>query len=864
MTAQPAKQVNSLIDLRANAKRLQDGIILPSGRTIRVTKQHACENCYFNTRTCGTRGPVDSPFVIVGESPGQNEIDTGQPFSGESGDLLNNVLFKLGYIGKDWPEPYITNAIKCLPSGRKDQASLTAACKSCRGALLKEIASHPRQIILALGNAALWSLTGDFKTKITQVRGNIFPSPYATHGVIASVHPAYLLRGGGSMPKFRSDVALAVEKIQGIARPKYIEGTYSVIANIRKFKKLHRGLVNRAKRLGRPIEVGADIETSGFSSIVDRILCLGIGWSPKKTYVITDRFIQHPQARLALKAFLEESSEYIKFVWHNGKFDIQFFWTIDINARVDEDLMLLSYTLDENKGLHDLEQVSNDAVGAPNWKAMLEQWLPSKKSSYEVIPRPVLYKYLGLDVGSTLQSYHVLSARVRADKNLKTAYEEVMIRRATPLLARMEFSGIHVDLDKNKQNQERLELILKGIQHELDTITTKKFNRTININSPIQVASMIYDNLGIEKVRGSSSTDKDTLESLPPHQEIKLVLKYRKASKALGTYVQNLVDRVDNSKRTPKIKKGHMKPDGRVHATYLIHGTVTGRLSSRNPNLQNIPRDPLLRSQFRAAPGHVLIEVDLNQAELRCLAVLSGDPDLMAIYLDPDHPGLHHEVSVALFGENYTGEDKMRAKAVNFGIVYGRTGASLAEEFGLSGYEGDRWVDGWFKRFPIAGEFIQESRNAPMKGLALVTPFGRKRRFGVVNSQNKQTIGNEASNFEHQSIASDATLVSNAKVIEDPNYRGKPVNIIHDAGLHEVANDLQEIDDHTRMIIRYMEAEPALWGLTRVPFKAEAKIGTHWGLLKEYNPDKHNLEEVLAAATALGQLPLAEIANAKK
>lgn len=791
-------------------------------QTYSVNKEHACVGCIFKTRTCGSSGPVDSPFVIVGESPGRNEMLHGVPFVGESGDLLKGVLARLGYTD-EYPAPYITNAVKCYPGTKKDQSSLANACKACRANLMAEIRAHPREVILALGAGALWSLTGDFRAKITHVRGTVYPSGLARRGVVACVHPAFLLRGGGSISKFRSDVGLATDLVRHIKRPTYIPSREVVVRSASRISQLHRGLVGRISRgTGTRQVVAADIETEGFRYLEHATMCLGVGWKAHVAYVIPEHLLKAPET----KAFMEEPK--FEFLWHNGKFDIQFLHKLGVRARVDQDLMLLSYVLDENKGLHDLEQVSNDAVRAPNWKGMLDQYRSSPKASYREIPVPVLHKYLGKDVSATLQSFWVLKAKVDANPHLSKAYNKVLIPGSN-FLAKVEYNGIKVDLDKIAANDRRLEAELDSLQKELNGITTLLFSKTININSPVQVATLLYDDLELV-TEGPKNTRKDTLEGLPKHDVVRIILAYRKASKARGTYVVNLLDRY-TGKTGRTFKQGHIQRDGRVHATYLLHGTVTGRLASRKPNLQNIPRDANLRSQFCADIDNVLYEVDLNQAELRCLAELSGDEGLMAIYLDDEHPGLHHEVSVTLFGPNYTGEHKMRAKAVNFGIVYGRTGASLADEFDLSVDEGNRWVDGWFKRFPRAGEFIQACRNAPLQGLALFTPFGRMRRFGIVNRQNRNSVENEASNFLHQSIASDITLIANAKAVDDSKYRGIPVNVVHDSGLHETEAEPENVRTQIALVKHYMEAEPKLWGLTKVPFKADAKVGTHWGEL---------------------------------
>jgi DNA polymerase-1 len=754
------------------------------------------------------------------------------PFIGESGGLLKKQLQAAGY-NADHPEPYITNAVKCSPGDKKDQTALKHACQACRGNLIAEIAAHPRSVILALGAAAIWSLTGDYSLKITQVRGQVFPSPLASHGIVASVHPAFLLRGGGSINKFKSDIGLAAEAIQNIKRPRYKNSTETILHTVDDFMQVIDRLTYVVwwyKVLGlSPVPIATDIETTGFSALENLILCLAFTWEDEHSYVIPEEAFEDEEYLAAMKDFLEWSSDEVIFIWHNGKFDIQFFWAIDIDARVDEDLMLLSYTLDENKGLHDLEQVSNDAIKAPNWKAMLDEHKPDKNASYDVIPRPILYKYAGKDVAATLQSWRVLHPRVNGDLNSRTAYYELMVD-ASHLLGRIETVGIKVDQEQVKYNMARLDKEMTELQRDFDAYTMELCGQTFNMQSPPQITRLLFDILSLEAPKGERSTGKDILATME-HKAIDFVLAYRRLAKKKGTYVKVLLPWRREKNR---IIRGHVKRDGRVHASYLIHGTVTGRLSSRKPNMQNQPRDPEIRSQFCSEDGHVLIEVDLNQAELRVLAELSRDPGLMEIYLDPDHPGLHHEVSITLFGSGYNKDEKVRAKAVNFGIVYGRTGGSIAEEFNMPKAEGERWVSGWASRFPHAWDYIQKCREAPLKGRTLITNFGRKRRFGIVTRANAHSVQNEASNFPFQSIASDVTLKSTGRVVRDRRYKCVPVNLIHDAGLHEVINDLDIIDYQVALIQYYMAKEAPLWGLSTVPFTTEAELGTHWGKSTKY------------------------------
>jgi DNA polymerase len=562
MLDKPAAQhpVSVIDDGGSSIKLIREGY----SKRIKPNKNNACQSCVFKTLTCGAAGPVDSPFVIVGESPGKQEMLYGRPFIGQSGDLLKNCLTQLGFYSHgDLPEPYITNAVKCVPDGRKDQNIMQKACHCCRETLMQEIRAYPRKVILALGASAAWALTGDFKLKITQIRGTVYPSPLASEGIVTAVHPAFLLRGGGSLQKFKADVGQAVDLLTKKPRPRYKDSNHIVLETIDDFYRVAKRLDytvwwHQALDLG-PVAIGTDLETSGFSALENYILSAHFGWEDTINYVVPERIFEldgdtgeplHPAYLEAVRLFYQYTSDRVRFVWHNGKFDIQFLWALNIAARVDEDTMLLSYTLDENPGLHDLEQVSANAIGAPNWKAMLDKYLPNKNSSYAIIPRPVLYKYGGKDIASTIQSFRVLRAQVQADEKLERAYTMVMLS-ATKLLAKIESNGIYVDRQQNAENKVILTQEIAKIEAEFNAETIQLCNKTFNLNSPADMANVIYGHLQIEPLKGKGySTGKDILEALPPHKLIKLLLEHRKAKKQLSTYVVNLLPRQD-----PKVKK---------------------------------------------------------------------------------------------------------------------------------------------------------------------------------------------------------------------------------------------------------------------------------------------------------------------
>lgn len=806
---------------------------------------HECSNCPFGGPRVGGKGDPNSPIVIIGESPGIQELREKLPFIGPSGKVLDSALAQAVH-----PEPYIINSLQCFPGygADKNETALAQAVACCRERVLKEIAKAPRAIILALGTPALWSVTGNYDLKITQERGKLIPSSLSKHGIIASVHPAFLMRGGANATyqQFMRDVAYALDLTNG-GKPKQPPNVqYEFARDERDVKDLG----DYFRSLGPTAVIGADTETTGFSFLSDKILCMGFAPTAEEVYGIPEHLIPHVGQLYDNEA---------KILWHHGKFDVKFSWRYGFDkARIDEDTLLLSYTLDENGGIHDLEQVSSDWLGSPNWKGVLDQYLKGhKNATYEIIPRDVLHHYMALDIGNMRGVYDILRERVNADPNLRKAYERTLIPAAN-FLARVETRGLYADLDRIAENKEWYGERIAAYRKEFNEIGAQFPDSGYTeklMGSWKQLQRLLYTDLKIPKYKGSMSTSADILEKLPRHRAIDLLKLSRKDAKEYGTYVKNALVNVDI--------------DGCVHTTYKQHGTRTGRLASSDPNLQNVPRNPRIRGQYVARPGRRFLEPDLNQAELRALACFSGDPALCHIY-ETQGMSLHDELRADIWGyakdwsdskvEEYLrkfnlthdtrfgakGEDriyeeqKMRAKAVNFGIVYGREAFSIAEEFQIDPKEAQVWINAWFKKFPKAHKFLEACRQAPVRGQVLVNAFGFKRRFGVIGNERLKGMQNEASNFPAQSSASHITLHAGIETREElrDRYDAYVCNLVHDSLLIDIPDDDQIAKEVAIMVIKRMEAIPKLWGFTRIPFVAEAKMGYRWGSLSKYDPFK--------------------------
>lgn len=809
-----------------------------------------CENCPFKTKTITGKGPVDSPFVIVGESPGSRELMAGIPFVGPSGQMLNEVLKRNGFQSLGI-EPYVINALNCYPAN-KDLPRLEAGCRACSGRVKEEISAHPRKVILTLGAAAAWSVTGDYSIRILSSRGEIRQTPLASEGAVLAVHPAYVLRNGSALSVWQKDVGQAVKLLKGLAPDVWSEPAFNTISSPSEYNDVVDSYIKEGGL------VSADVETDTLHWMDGRMLMLGITRGDGTLVDIIPENLLYGMGATT-KRLMEAPS--IKWNWHNGLFDIKWFRRYGINARVDEDNMLLSYALNENGGYHDLDQVAQHWIKAPRHKHMLDSYLPNKKTSYRVIPPPVLHKYAAIDISKTHLSWGPLREAVNSDAMLKSLYETMLIP-AVDFVAEMQLYGVEVDKDRVRQNEVEHDRELIELRAQLNEYAQKHLGHDINPNSPAQLKTLLFDKMGFG--RPGDSTDEKSLVNIQriyDHPIVDVLLKHREVAKRKGTYVSNLLDQTD---KKGKVKPGKVKSDGRVHADYLLHGTATGRLAGRDPNMLNQPRGPLIRSQYKAKPGHLFVEVDLNQAELRSLALMSGDPVLVDLYTK-NEVSIHDITTAAFFGSKkdmaadekvlkhaahqlqYFGEltpdkvykeAKMRGKAVNFGIVYGREAFSLGKEFNIPTSEAQRWINTWLETYSGARDFIEWCREAPIKNRVLTTMFGRKKRWGVVSKENLQGLMNEAANFPHQSTASDIMLETAIRVFRPLRERwgGWIWNELYDAIYYEIPVDERCIRESVSFIQETITQVPRDRGLLRVPFLGDAKIGFDWGHMYDYVP----------------------------
>lgn len=825
-----------------------------------------CEACPFKTRCIGTKGPEDSPFVIVGESPGNNELREGKPFVGESGRLLDAVLNEAG-LKSLGIEPYIINALSCYPpagakQGADGKKKMETATRACQSRLIAQITAHPRKVILCLGAAASWSVTNKFGLAITKERGRIIPVPYAEEGAVLAVHPAFLMRNGGGLPFWKADIKCAIKLLRGEKANEWTDPTWSLVTRpseiIDLIERCHAAPYNTA-----------DLETDQLHWFQDplatdpmargRILCAGITNGDGDHVWIIPETAFYNNLPLMRKLFGKGM-----WAWHNSLFDVTWLRAPQhkIHATADIDTMLMSYTLNENRGFHDLDQVAQFRIGAPKHKGMLGKYLPNKSSSYRNVPPDVLYHYNAIDLKKQHLIYPPLLSAIDADQHSKKLYHSLLIP-AVEEFVWMKLHGVEIDAEVVRYNEKHLEEEIAKFDEAINVYARTHIGIPINIGSPKQLGELLYDKMGL-KLPGTRSTDKDTIIQLQrryDHPIFNLILNRRELAKRKGTYVTNLLQKKRGSKIL--LGEGHMRRDGCVYPDFALHRTTTGRPAGAYPNLLNQPRGPLIRSQYRARRRKLFVEVDENQAELRSLAVMSGDPVLLDIYTK-NEISIHDVTTSEFFGskkqmeedpaclekaihllqyyqedrspKRIYGEAKMRGKAVNFGVVYGREAYSLAMEFNISVKEADRWIRLWMETYPKAAEFIEWCRRKPIEGRDLITVFGRKKRHGMVSREALKGLQNEAANFPHQSTASDIMLETVIRC--GPRLREEWEafcwNEVYDAVYYEIDIDEDKVADSIRFVQETITQVPIDYGITRVPFLGDAKVGFTWGTMREW------------------------------
>lgn len=630
-------------------------------------------------------GDLDECKVLfVGEAPGGQEKISGKVFQGKAGILLQKTINKMGITNYA-----LCNTVACRPektdpvTGRvKDGKPKKTEIKFCAENLDAIIEHTKPDIIVPLGTIAC----DRFKIKggITANHGIVSQSEEYGCKLLPMFHPAYIIRTPQYITEFETDFETLRKLINGEHKKKEIKGKYKILTELSQVKKLANTLINSDR-------FAFDIETTGNQFWKHDILGIGFSWKEGVGAYIPllvledDVMYEDPLLYKTLDKvgdlfhyWDEEHEEVIKLLQkilttkepkklaHNFKFEIKF-CEHHFNIRIPNvwmDTMLAHYVLDETKR-HGLKEVGSSIF--PEFKgydAVLDEYLTKKdkeEGGYAKVPLPVLGEYCAIDCDLTLRIAKVLYKELNQDKKLK----RLLFKFYMPLTrVYAEAEKVGARIDKDFVNTRIAEYEIEEAKH-LKAVYDIAGNE-FNLNSPKQLQQILYEDLGLPITlyteSGAPSTAEGALKEMPKNAKnieiVNHILEYRGYNKALSTYLRPFVRKLD--------------PNGRIHNSFLLHGTTTGRLSSKGPNLQNIPRDKKIKGMFIADPDFYPVEIDYSQAELRVMAYYSQDPVLKQQYLDDGD--VHLTTACFLFHKKpheITKWERKRAKLVNFGFLYG-------------------------------------------------------------------------------------------------------------------------------------------------------------------------------------------------
>jgi DNA polymerase-1 len=431
--------------------------------------------------------------------------------------------------------------------------------------------------------------------------------------------------------------------------------------------------------------------------------------------------------------------------------------------------------------------------------------------------------YAAADADSTLRLLPIMQA------DLKRAHGEKLLEEIdmplTPVLADMEMEGVLLDLPFLKKMSGELTVRLAEIERQVYESVGKAFN----INSTQQLSEVLFTKLGLKAdaswktASGHYSTSADVLETLRgQHPVVDLVLEQRELSKLKSTYVDALPLAVDPS-------------TGRVHTSYSQTGAVTGRLSSNNPNLQNIPiRTELgrrVRNAFIAPKGSALLSVDYSQIELRIVAHMSGDEGMQAAFRAGQD--IHATTAAAIYSiplDKVTKDQRRHAKAINFGLIYGMSAFGLTRSTDLTLAEAEDFVTAYFEKFPGVKRYLDGIRKSAAADGYVETLLGRRRYFPALKGQTNRNLKNreerEAINAPIQGTAADIMKIAMLRIppaLEKAKLKGKMLLQVHDELVLECPQ--AELAEMVRVVKQVMESAYPL----NIPLETEARAGQNWG-----------------------------------
>ncbi|MDD3288932.1 MAG: DNA polymerase I [Alphaproteobacteria bacterium] len=509
---------------------------------------------------------------------------------------------------------------------------------------------------------------------------------------------------------------------------------------------------------------------------------------------------------------------------HNLKFDLQVLEQHGLNILSYDDTMLLSYALEAGLHGHGLDELA--MMHFQHKMISFTEVTGSGKSkiTFDRVPLEQATNYAAEDADFTLRLWLLLKPRI-AQQNLSRIYERIE-KPLIPVVASMERNGIEIDPAVLKEQSNALTLRLKDLEKEIHKLAGHEFN----VGSPKQLGDVLFGELGLpgssKGKNGAYSTGHDILEPLAEmgNEIVTKVLDWRAIAKLKSTYTDALPEQIDAK-------------TGRIHTSFSLVGAATGRLSSTDPNLQNIPiRTPdgrAIRKAFIAPEGYKLLSVDYSQIELRLAAEIAGIKALIQAFHDKED--IHALTASQVFGiplKEMTSEKRRQAKAINFGIIYGISGFGLAKQIGCSPKEANEFIRQYLDRFHELRDWIEDTRNFAREHGYVETLFGR--RVHITGMRDKSAnmrnfAERQATNAPLQGTAADImkrAMIRMPHALCEENLNAKLLLQVHDELVFEVP--IPEIDATSKLVRKIMQEAPLPSIKMQVPLIAEAGHADNW------------------------------------
>jgi len=567
--------------------------------------------------------------------------------------------------------------------------------------------------------------------------------------------------------------------------------------------------------------VAFDTETTSLDTKDAKIVGFSFSFEENKGYYVPiGHFYLGVPDQISLddaKKALEKLNEF-KLVAQNFKYDYEIIKTnFDLEMNLYADTMIMSWLLNPSSKLG-LDAKAKEYF---DHTMLAFKELVKKGENFSSVEVEKACLYASEDAVITLKLFYKLKEEFKAS-NLEYLFElgQSLEFEFTKVLAHMQENGIKIDINILENLKE------KSLKH-LAQLTAKIYELAgseFNINSPKQLGEVLFDKLGLtasKKTKSGYSTNEMVLQKLhDEHKIIPLLLDYRESHKLQSTYIE------------PLLKLAKQRDNNRVYTSFLQTGTATGRLSSKNPNLQNIPvkseAGALIRSAFIPKEGYSLVGIDYSQIELRLLAHFSEDEALLEAF--NSNLDIHKQTAIKIFGEEEASSKRSIAKSINFGLIYGMGSRKLADTLGIKTAEAKSYIESYFQAFKSVKDYLKSIEDTILETEYIETLLKRRRvfDFNSANGMQKAAFLREGVNTKFQGSAADLIKLSMLKIWQKykNNEDIKMLLQIHDELIFEIKNE--KIEEILEDLVNIMENIVEL----KVPLKVSKNIGKSWQELK--------------------------------